>query len=92
MGGGVSSTCISCLLIYIGLTISSRSPHDLLATYSNCAATKEEKIEEMRDEFLKEDANNDGTVSLDELKKYRQKVEGDTYDEATVEVRDALSP
>ena len=53
---------------------------------------KEEKIEEMRDEFLKEDANNDGTVSLDELKKYRQKVEGDTYDEATVEVRDALSP
>jgi serine/threonine protein phosphatase PrpC len=44
-----------------------------------------EKVEEMRDEFLKEDTNNDGTVSLNELKKYRQKAEGDKYDEASVE-------
>lgn len=39
----------------------------------------------MRDEFLKEDANNDGTVSLEELKKFRQKAEGDAYDDAAVE-------
>jgi Ca2+-binding EF-hand superfamily protein len=44
-----------------------------------------EKIEEMKDEFLKEDTDNNGTVSLDELKKYRKKAEGDKYDEAAVE-------
>jgi putative intracellular protease/amidase len=44
-----------------------------------------EKIEQMRDEFLAEDVNNDGTVSIDELKKYRKRLDGDAYDEAQVE-------
>jgi C-terminal processing protease CtpA/Prc len=44
-----------------------------------------ENIEELKNAFLAEDTNNDGTVSLEELKKYRQKAEGDNYDEAAVE-------
>jgi hypothetical protein len=44
-----------------------------------------ESIEQLKNDFLAEDVNGDGTVSLEELKKYRQKAEGDSYNEAAVE-------
>jgi hypothetical protein len=44
-----------------------------------------ERIEQLKAEFLAEDRNKDGFISLEELKKYRQQLEGDSYNEAVVE-------
>jgi hypothetical protein len=47
-----------------------------------------EKVEQMAQEFLAEDVNNDGRVTLDEFKAYHKKSEGwlGAYDEAKTEV------
>ena len=42
-------------------------------------------MEELRGEFLKEDTNGDGAISMDELKEWHKKEDGDAYDDAKVE-------
>ena len=46
-----------------------------------------EKVEQMRTEFLAEDSNSDGRVSLEEFKAYHKRSEGwlGAYDEAKTE-------
>ena len=49
------------------------------------AGASAERVEELRSEFLKEDTNGDGAISMDELKEWHKKEDGDAYDDAKVE-------
>ena len=56
------------------------------------AGASAERVEELRGEFLKEDTNGDGAISMDELKEWHKKEDGDAYDDAKVEAEFNKSP